>query len=338
MLPARNYVIYQTISEIEVDGKADEVSWENAEWSEYFRDIEGDKKPEPLYKTRYKMLWDSENLYIFTEMEEPHVWAYYTKHDMVVFHENDIEVFIDPDKSTHNYYEFEVNAQNTLFDLFLPKPYRDGGQADIKWNAKGFKSAVFVDGTLNNPGDVDRKWTVEMVIPFSSLSVDENYLFPENGDIWKIGFSRVQWQTEIVDGRYTKKKDEQTNKNLPEDNWVWSPQGLINMHFPERWGMALFSGNPVNGDKEDFEKPVEEELNKYLWLIYYKQQHFRREYGVYSNSLSKLNIPPEGKLGNTTFQLELTTDVHKFTAILETENGMKLSINQYGLFQVMKRP
>lgn len=23
--------------------------------------------------------------------------------------------------------------------------------------------------------------------------------------------------------------------NVPEDNWVWSSQGAINMHLPERW-------------------------------------------------------------------------------------------------------
>ena len=26
-----------------------------------------------------------------------------------------------------------------------------------------------------------------------------------------------------------------------EDNWVWSPQGEIAMHLPERWGFLQFS-------------------------------------------------------------------------------------------------
>ena len=25
-----------------------------------------------------------------------------------------------------------------------------------------------------------------------------------------------------------------------EDNWVWSPQGLVDMHVPERWGVVQF--------------------------------------------------------------------------------------------------
>ena len=335
--PARNYVVYHTISEITVDGKLIERSWKKAEWSDYFLDIEGDKKPEPLYKTRFKMLWDGENIYILTELEEPHIWAYYDKHDMIVFHENDFEVFIDPDRDTYNYYEFEVNARNTLFDLFLPKPYRNGGQPDIKWNAKGFISAVSIHGSLNNPSDADTTWTVEMAIPFSSLTTDGDFIQPADGDVWKINFSRVEWQTEVVDGKYIRKKDETTNKNIPEDNWVWSPQGVINMHYPERWGFAQFSSNPVGSVKAEFQLPVEEKLSKYLWLIYYKQQQFRREYGIYSNELSRLGIPENHKLDNFNLTLDLSADVNKFVATLETDDGLKLSIDQSGYFQVINK-
>ena len=225
----RNYIVYRAVSKIIIDGKADETSWQKAEWSAYFKDIEGDKKPAPTYRTHIKMLWDEQNLYILAELEEPHVWAYYVTCDQIVFHENDFEIFIDPDHDTHNYFEFELNAQNTLFDLFMPKPYRNGGKYDIGWNSNDFKSAVFVEGTKNNPSDIDKKWTVEMAIPFSDLKIEGDFIVPKNGDYWKIGFSRVQWQTEIVDGKYEKIKDGQTNRFLSEDNWVWSEQG-VNKH------------------------------------------------------------------------------------------------------------
>ena len=161
MSPVSNYVIYQAISEINIDGKPDETSWQKAEWSEYFQDIEGESKPKPLYQTRFKMLWDDKNLYILAELEEPHIWTYYANHDQIVFHENDFEIFIDPTRDTHNYFEFEINARNTLLDLYMPKPYRNGGRAQIDWNIRGFKSAVFINGTLNNPEDIDNKWTID---------------------------------------------------------------------------------------------------------------------------------------------------------------------------------
>jgi|GEM_PF-5265226 len=42
-----------------------------------------------------------------------------------VFYDNDFEVFIDPDGDTHRYYELEINAFGTEWDLFLDRPYRD---------------------------------------------------------------------------------------------------------------------------------------------------------------------------------------------------------------------
>jgi len=44
-----------------------------------------------------QMLWDDECLYIAAEMEEPHLWATLTEHDSIIFHDNDFEVFLDPD-------------------------------------------------------------------------------------------------------------------------------------------------------------------------------------------------------------------------------------------------
>jgi hypothetical protein len=282
MKTPRSYVVYQTLSEIEIDGKPDEISWEKAEWSETFKDIEGDLKPEPLYQTRMKMLWDKDHLYILAELEEPHVWAYYANHDQIVYHENDFEIFIDPDKDTHDYFEFELNAQNTLLDLFMPKPYRNRGKYMLDWNMEGFKSAIFVDGTLNNASDIDKKWTVEVAIPFKYLTDYKKFIQPKDGSWWKINFSRVQWKTEAVSGKYLKIKDGKTNKPLPENNWVWSPQGVVNMHFPERWGLAWFSSKKVGVEKVIFDVPKKERLGKYLWFIYCKQQSFKIKNGNYA--------------------------------------------------------
>lgn len=330
----RHYVVYQTVSEMVIDGNADETSWQKAVWSDYFEDIEGDKKPVPTWKTHFKMLWDEQNLYILAELEEPNIWAYYTTRDQIVFHENDFEIFIDPDGDTHNYFEFELNAQNNLFDLFMPKPYRNGGNYDIGWNAAGFKSAVFIDGTINNPSDSDRKWTLEMAIPFSALEINRNYFVPKNGDNWKINFSRVQWQTEVVDGKYQKVKNPETNRFLPEDNWVWSQQGVINMHFPERWGFAGFSTKPVGEKQVTFVYPEVEIFGKYLWLIYYKQHNFKQKNKEFASSLSELGLNDKIKSeSGETILLRMVKSNSGFNAVLENKNGLKLTINQDGLFQ-----
>jgi hypothetical protein len=333
--PAKTYVVYKTTGKINLDGKAEEKDWQFARWSETFNDIEGDVKPAPAYQTRMKMLWDETNLYIYAELEEPHIWAYYDKNDMIVYHENDFEVFIDPDRDAHSYYEFEVNARNTLFDLYMNKPYRNGGKANIGWNAKGFKSAVYIDGTLNDPSDEDNRWAIEMLIPFSSLTLDGPFVQPNDSDVWKINFSRVEWQTGLVNGRYVRKTGADKNKPLPENNWVWSPQGVINMHYPERWSMMQFSANPVSLQNVSFALPEEERWANYLWLVYYKQQTYKAENGQYSPTLALLNISEKGTADGVSYTLKLDADNRVYTATLETNKGLKVRINEQGLFKVV---
>ena len=96
------------------------------------------------------MLWDDKYLYIAAELEEPNVTGTLTKHDSVIFKDNDFEVFIKPLPATESYYEFEINALNTGWDLFLPKPYSEDGKADNSWDIVGLKTAVAVQGTLNH--------------------------------------------------------------------------------------------------------------------------------------------------------------------------------------------
>ncbi len=328
----KSYIVPFTSSEINIDGKATEDAWRKAQWSDEFADIEGSAKPAPLYDTRFKMLWDEQNLYIFARLDEPHIWAYYDRHDMIVYHENDFEVFIDPDGDTHSYYEFELNARNTLFDLFMDKPYRNGGKPHIKWNAEGFESAVYCNGTLNNPKDADEWWSVEMKIPFAALSTEDNYIQPREGDAWKINFSRVQWQTVVNNGRYERKKDPENGKLIPENNWVWSPQGVINMHYPERWGMAVFSKESTRNQADEM-LMQNAALARYLWAVYYKQKQYFRKNETYAGKLTLLGLPQIGSCGETQFELSMAAAQQTFSAKLRTDDGRTFSIDQDGKFE-----
>ena len=107
-----------------------------------FVDIEGSLKPKPRHRTRMKMLWDDEYFYVGAEMEDPHVWATLTEKNSFVFNDPDFEVFIDPDGDSHLYTEIELNAFNTVWDLLLVRPYRDGGPAIHAWDIPGLRTAV----------------------------------------------------------------------------------------------------------------------------------------------------------------------------------------------------
>ena len=202
------------------------------------------------------MLWDETYLYIGAVVEEEHIWAYQNKKDQIVYLENDFEVFIDPDSDSRNYYELEVNAINNTLDLFMPKTYMAGSRAQINWDIKALKSAISIEGTLNDSKDKDKRWTIEMAIPLASLShKDVAAIFPKDKSMWRINFSRVNWQHEIVEGKYIRRRNAETQKLIPEYNWVWSPQGLINMHVPEKWGYLYFSSEKITRKKITFKIP-----------------------------------------------------------------------------------
>ncbi|MEW6156661.1 MAG: carbohydrate-binding family 9-like protein [Verrucomicrobiota bacterium] len=230
------YVCYRAATPLKIDGKPDEAAWNLAPWTEEFQDIEGPRKPKPRFRTRARMLWDDHYFYVAADMEEPHVWGTLTNHDAVIFHDNDFEVFIDPNGDTRDYYEFEINALNTGWDLLLKRTYIDGGPALNSWEIPGLKTAVHIRGTLNNPADKDEGWSVEMAFPWKALAEYAQRPAPPNdGDEWRVNFSRVEWQIKIVDGKYVKVP------GTKEDNWVWSPQGVINMHVPQMWGFVRFA-------------------------------------------------------------------------------------------------
>jgi hypothetical protein len=234
--PPRRYTCARAGGAVRIDGKLDDAAWQRAAWTDGFIDILGEAAAKPRFRTRAKMLWDDEYFYVAAELEEPDVWATLTEHDSVIFRDNDFEIFLNPTGDTRNYFEFEINALNTGWDLFLNKPYRQGGKADNSWEIPGLKTAVSVDGTLNDPKDRDRGWTVEIAFPWSAFGERSGVGRPEPGAEWRVNFSRVEWQVRTENGKYQKLP------GLKEDNWVWSPQGKINMHIPEMWGYVKFEG------------------------------------------------------------------------------------------------
>lgn len=315
-----NYVATQAAGKIKIDGKLDERAWKNAKWSEPHSDIEGDVKPKPRFDTRFKLLWDNRYLYFACLMEEPHVWGTLTEHDSVIFHDNDIEIFIDPDGDNHEYYEFEMNALNTGWDLFLAKPYKDGGPADNSWEIPGLKTAVHINGTLDDPSDTDKFWSVEVAIPWKVLAEFAHQASPpKEGDHWRMNFSRVEWKHEIVGGKYQKVKGER------EDNWVWSPQGIIDMHRPERWGYVWFT--KARQFKGNMPTDPTLKVRDALMTIYHTQKALHRSEQRLYKSLKEMGLQEEIKalFKNHRFSMA-TRNNETWEATLEGD-GVKMKVD-----------
>lgn len=328
------YMCFRAAQPPDIDGRLDEQSWKKADWTDPFQDIEGPRKPKPRYKTRAKMLWDENYFYVGAEIEEPHVWATLAERDSVLYEENDFEVFIDPDGDTHNYAEVEINALNTVLDLFLLKPYRDGGPALRAWDIQGLRTAVAVEGTLNDPRDKDKAWTVEAAIPMAILQdCHPGKLPPQPGDQWRVNFSRVEYRVSPGKGGYEKAKDRTAGRPLPEDSWAWAPTGLVNVHYPEMWNIVQFTGTVAGAQKEWCDELPSDPVKWALRKIYYRQRGFQERQGRFSGDLTDLGLggDKELRVKGWIFPPSIQVTDRLFEAFYKSAEGESWHIRQDGL-------
>jgi hypothetical protein len=264
-----DYICYRTREALNIDGKLTESAWTKAPKSPRFVDmVTGDPA---FFDTRAAALWDDENLYIGFWVEEPFVEAHLTERDSIIFMENDVEVFIDGGDC---YYEFEINALNTIYEVFYiwRDAYQRGGKFDVpefdivskglsfggnydrtgwdfwkgihsrgvrwaftEWDFPGVKSAVHVDGVLNDKSVVDKGWKVELAFPWSGMKwlANGRSLPPQNGDEWNIFFGRFE------------KLEVANQLPQPQPAWSWSKIGTPDTHTPEKFTRVQFSDHDV---------------------------------------------------------------------------------------------
>lgn len=313
------YVGYYTSEAPVLDGKLDEKLWMDVPFSSDFVDISTDVTPR--FSTRMKIRFDEEFLYVGAHLDEPQIWANITHachcispEDQVIYHDNDFEIFVDVDGSTHFYKEYEMNAANATWDLILNKPYDDGGYENSTRVLKnGFDmqpplaSGVFINGRINDTRVHNKWWSVEVALPLTQLAVNKTAVIPvPDGEFWRINFSRVEWRVEAIDGRYIKQSG-------PEDNWVWSPQGAIAMHLPEKWGMLQFSYNQVNTTKPKLNP--EWPARAVAASLYYAEHNFKKAHGSYtSNAVNLQHFDDTGLLTCETGGIHIAVSEDGFVA------------------------
>ena len=293
----RGYVCVYATGPVTVDGRLDEAAWRDAAWTDDFVDMaapQGTSAP----RTRVKMVWDANNLYIGADIAEPRLWAEMTKHDSPLYQENAFEFFIDPDGDSHEYYEFEINALNTTWDLLLYRPYKDGGRGLSNWEIAGLKSAVHLDGTLNTPADVDRGWSIELAVPWQALGeLARRDAPPRDGDEWRMNFTRVETPLSIENGRYRKIGGQSSQVAS------WTPQYILDIHRPETWGYVQFEHA-----RRDFVPDPAWPARRWLHAVYYAERDFRKANGRWTDRLADLGVPAPGG-GLTDSRIETTTDL-----------------------------
>jgi len=258
-----HYTAHKIDSAIEIDGKLHESVWEIAPRSNNFRDLISGEST--IHETRAAVLWDDNFLYVGYWIEEPDLQATLTERDAPIYTNNDVELFIAGENA---YYELEINAYGTIYEvLFIwEESFESAGYNQLEafdrirdgvrpfngvgyknhprgkrigywnWDLPGLQSAVFLDGTINDNRDRDRGWTVELAIPWSSLSVltlgNDTSLPPQDQDVWRMDFSRFNQYQEAPPAN-------------DSGGWAWSPHGVWDSHIPECFTYIHFSESMI---------------------------------------------------------------------------------------------
>lgn len=212
-----------------IDGRLDEAVWQVCPPVRLVLSTTG----EPASReTVARMCWDDSSLYIGFECEDTDVWGTLVNRDDLIFTEEVVEAFIAPDCDLVRYYEINVSPRNTVFDAFIVNPddWNPGDGTDYGWNCEGIRTAVIVDGTLDDRTDIDRGWSVEIAIPFAGLGRST----PRPGERWRANLYRIDLSPE------------------PAEFHAWSPT-LVSpprFHVPSRFGTVFFVSG--GGGRVDF--------------------------------------------------------------------------------------
>src|SRR6267142_556473 len=180
------YVVHRASAPVQIDGVLAEADWDRAEKAGPFvRSLDG--KPAGA-ATEARLLWDDDHLYVAFLAVDSDVSGAFFRDDEKLYTSNVVEIFLNPSGDGSRYDEIEVAPTNALFDASFSGGPRQG--MDLSWSSQA-RHAVHVDGTLNDPRDVDGGWTVELAIPFASLTGMPRPR-PQRGDRWKFNLYRLR--------------------------------------------------------------------------------------------------------------------------------------------------
>lgn len=219
--PPKRVTIPKLAGELHLDGKLDEAVWRKAAVLTPF--LHNDGKGPGTEATEVRLWYDDHALHMGWVCQDSDIQATFTQRDSKFWEEEVVEFFVTR-QSLDRYYELQWNPLRGIFDAIIKNDLDEKGlsrkiEGDWSFTAKEMKSAVVVDGTVANASDTDRKWQVEVTVPFSDL----NEKPPKPGDVWRANFYRFN-----------------RGSGRPAELLSWSPTLLPSFHQPSRFGFLEF--------------------------------------------------------------------------------------------------
>jgi hypothetical protein len=210
---------------ITIDGDFDKPIWRKAEPIKFFLPVTYDQ---PQSHTEAGLLWDDNYLYAGFKAYDKDIFAYNTERDSSTCNDDVLEFFFKTNPNEEPYYNFEINALNTVYDAFnLRRHAAGGGHRWKRWDCAGLKSAVKIKGTINDPSDEDEYWSLEIAIPFSSLNIGRKIGdHPVEGREWTFHLARYDYSVYL-----------KTGVELSSSARL----SIVDFHKYEDWGRLVFT-------------------------------------------------------------------------------------------------
>mmetsp|Transcript_1299 Transcript_1299/g.1989 ORF Transcript_1299/g.1989 Transcript_1299/m.1989 type:complete len:224 (+) Transcript_1299:135-806(+) len=209
---------------------------------------------------------------------------------------------------------------------------------------------VYPNNAINDPSIPNTHWTAEIALPISKL-MERNTLAkrPAAGVFWRVNFSRVQWGFKLNAGNGQYEKDPccqscATPGSAAEDNWVWSKQGEVAMHLPERWGIVQFEESTTTRSSERAKIYYGEwPCRCAAMAIYYAMKGYHEKEGEYTSDIEALtpfSKPPFRISEEASMSISLAAGgyearatIASFTATVNEERYLVIASQKYSTSQ-----
>ncbi len=308
-----------------IDGKNTNKEWSSIKWSSIFTSEINGKIESNDFETKFKMGIYQDTLYLLSQINENQIWAQNTNQNSDYFKDNFFEIYINYNNNEYDFLNIKVNALGIVKEGF--KHRQEGNHKDSNYIYKDLKlsSAVYIQGTINNPNDIDQYWQLELGLPLNLKTNHTNHIRKDG--FLKMNFTRSRWPYVIVNGMYKKIINSNTGILYNGEQWQWANMWENPITCTELWG-------EVHVKKQDNNKRLTttRRIKWELRNVYYAQKMHLQKHKRYAKKiaglkdvgfdLSRLQFRPNIKATKNNFVASIKDDETNTTWYIDNSGSL----------------
>ena len=187
------YTVKKITNTVSLKSKWDDEQWAQANVLE-LKNYMG-QKPEHFPKTQAKLLYDSNNIYVFFRVEDNYIRAVAEKTQDIVCCDSCAEFFFTPGEDLpQGYFNVEINCGGTM--LLYHQTARDENKTEIsQQDCQKIKIYASMPKKVEPEIQKPTVWTIQYSIPFEILEEYAKVTRPNSGVKWRANFYKCGDET-----------------------------------------------------------------------------------------------------------------------------------------------